>query len=122
MHTLNFWEIIERISRLHSLHQHQVEVFIEAPNLNKWVWEGKKGVSLDAPAALKVARNIGMNQYAAVLMGQYCLRHGIPHRMVRPHKGSHTKLKAKEFRQITGYRKRTSYHGRDAAMLVYGRG
>jgi hypothetical protein len=39
--------------------------------------------------------------------------------MVAP-KNAITKMKAEYFRQLTGYKGKTSEHGRDAAMLVYG--
>lgn len=45
---------------------------------------------------------------------------GIDHQMVPPQVGG-TKLTAEAFSRITGYKGRTSEHGRDAAMLIYGR-
>lgn len=45
---------------------------------------------------------------------------GIEFRKVAP-KNNMTKLHPDYFARLTGYRKRTSEHGRDAAMLVYGR-
>lgn len=45
---------------------------------------------------------------------------GIPFRKVAP-KDNMTKLSAGAFRAITGWRGRTNQHGRDAAMLVFGR-
>ena len=44
----------------------------------------------------------------------------ITHYWVAP-KNNKTKLDAMQFKQITGYVGRTNVHGRDAAMLVYGR-
>ena len=44
----------------------------------------------------------------------------ITHYWVAP-KNNKTKLDAMQFKQITGYVERTNVHGRDAAMLVYGR-
>jgi hypothetical protein len=43
----------------------------------------------------------------------------VPFEMVRPRKQL-TKLNADTFRKITGYTGKTSEHGRDAAMLVFG--
>lgn len=45
---------------------------------------------------------------------------GFDYELVHP-KNNRTKLKAKLFAQITKYTDRTNGHGRDAAMLVYGR-
>ena len=46
--------------------------------------------------------------------------HGIKYEMVAPHQGA-TKWTADTFARITGYTGRTSNHGRDAAVLVFGR-
>ena len=45
---------------------------------------------------------------------------GIPFEMVPPRAGA-TKWDADTFRNVTGYKGRTSNHARDAALLVYGR-
>lgn len=45
---------------------------------------------------------------------------GIPYKKVAP-KHNMTKLTDEAFRNITGWTKRTNEHGRDAAMLVFGR-
>ena len=44
---------------------------------------------------------------------------GVDFEMVAP-KNAITKMKAEYFRQLTGYKGKTSEHGRDAALLVYG--
>ena len=44
----------------------------------------------------------------------------IPYKKVAP-KNNMTKLTDEAFRRITGWTKRTNEHGRDAAMLVFGR-
>lgn len=45
---------------------------------------------------------------------------GIEFRALPPTKGA-TKMSAEAFRDLTGWRGRTSEHSRDAAMLVFGR-
>ena len=45
---------------------------------------------------------------------------GIPFVAVAP-KNNYTKMTAEAFRQLTGWTERTNEHGRDAAMLVWGR-
>ena len=46
---------------------------------------------------------------------------GIDYQFIRPNKKSMLKMDDKAFRALTGWDKRTSSHGRDAAMLVFGR-
>lgn len=43
----------------------------------------------------------------------------IPYELVAP-RDNRTKLSALQFRNLTGWPARTTEHGRDAAMLVYG--
>lgn len=45
---------------------------------------------------------------------------GIPFEKVAP-RNNMTKLSAEQFRRITGWTEQTNEHGRDAAMLVFGR-
>ena len=45
---------------------------------------------------------------------------GIPFVAVAP-KNNYTKMTAEAFRRLTGWTERTNEHGRDAAMLVWGR-
>lgn len=46
--------------------------------------------------------------------------HGIQYELTHP-KHNMTKTKAAQFKRITGWTGRTNEHGRDAAMLVWGR-
>lgn len=50
----------------------------------------------------------------------FCEEQGIELRKIAP-KHNATKLNASQFKLITGWHGRTSDHGRDAAMLVFGR-
>jgi hypothetical protein len=54
----------------------------------------------------------------AVIWEDFLTDHGIQFRAVPPAKGA-TKKSQEQFRNITGWTKRTSEHARDAAMLVY---
>lgn len=56
----------------------------------------------------------------AAIWEDWCREQGIPCTMVAP-KNNRTKLSAVQFRRLTGWTGRTSEHGRDAAMLVFGR-
>lgn len=51
---------------------------------------------------------------------EWCNAHGIPFQNTPPKQGM-TKLTDTAFRGITGWDLRTNEHGRDAAMLVFGR-
>lgn len=51
---------------------------------------------------------------------EWCNHHGIQSVKTPPRPGM-TKLSDAVFRGITGYDRRTNNHGRDAAMLVFGR-
>lgn len=50
----------------------------------------------------------------------FCAELGVECRKIAP-KHNTTKLTAAQFRVLTGWQGRTSEHGRDAAMLVFGR-
>ena len=69
----------------------------------------------------KIAQNVGENKRDAKLLFEYFDEKGWTYYRMRPRKGSMTKIDAAQFKKITGYKKRTSQHARDAAMLVYGR-
>jgi len=51
---------------------------------------------------------------------EWLVMHDIPHGKVAP-RANRTKLTAEQFRKITGWEGRTNEHGRDAAMLCFGR-
>lgn len=51
---------------------------------------------------------------------EFCKGKGIDYEAVAPRKGL-TKWTAETFGNVTGWTERTSEHGRDAAMLVYGK-
>lgn len=50
----------------------------------------------------------------------FCKEQDIELRKVAP-KNNYTKLNAEQFRRYTGWQGRSSEHGRDAAMMVFGR-
>jgi hypothetical protein len=65
------------------------------------------------------ARGAGSVMRDAKIWQDFLTREGIPYEMVRPRK-EFTKWKADTFNRFTGWKGRTTSHGRDAAMLVYG--
>ena len=113
--TTDFWGIIERLDedamRIRT-------VVIEAPQKNPPVFP-RPGQS--RAAFLKIAQNVGENKATAKLIAEYARRIGLNVVEVQPTKRSMTKLRPEYFREITGWKKGTSEHGRDAAMLVFGR-
>ncbi len=65
----------------------------------------------------KVSRNVGSVQREAQLLAEGLDRLGYTVRRIRPRQ---SKLGARAFRRLTSYAGRTSQHGRDAGMLVFG--
>ena len=55
----------------------------------------------------------------ATIWEDFLTDYKIPHMMVRPNKAL-TKWSAEEFNRQTGFKGKTSNHGRDAALLVWG--
>ena len=120
--TVDFWGIITRIMTTTQLIGDEAKIYCEAPQKNAPVWTKGKTITKDVLAIkMKIAQDVGRNKCKAELIGEYCLRNNIRFEFVKPTKKSLTKLKAEDFKKITGYEGRTSEHGRDAAMLVYGR-
>lgn len=76
-------------------------------------WFGSKGrEALQGAGSIK--RDCGMWE-------EFFARHAIDNTPIAP-AGNSTKLKAEEFRKLTGWQGRCNGHGRDAAMLIAGRG
>ncbi len=117
--TLDFWGIIDDLHRVaEAPRPEDFKVYIEAPQENKPVWI-RKGQSPQMMS--KIAQNVGENKGASKLIIEYMKLHDIEYEAVKPTKNSMTKLPIKQFQAITGWKHRTSEHGRDAAMLVFGR-
>lgn len=55
----------------------------------------------------------------ATVWEDWCRENGVTAEFVAPER-NRTKLSALQFRNLTGWTARTTEHGRDAAMLVYG--
>jgi len=119
--TTTFWGVIELIETLLLCrNRNMIKVFVEDPSQNKPVF-GRKVFGQNAKKIQKIAQNVGQNKREATLIMEYCERNKIPFQGIKPTKNTHTKLDKDKFQRITGYDKRTSEHGRDACMLVYGR-
>jgi len=109
LYNYSFWEIIEDLKS----YLIPITVIIEAGWLHKKSnWHGQKNVY----TAAKIGKNVGANHQVGKLLHEYCILKGFKCILVKP-KG---KIPHKEFKAITGYKKRTNQDQRDAGMLVYG--
>jgi hypothetical protein len=116
--TVDFWEIISRLDES-SKSDLKLTVYCEAPQNNRPTWiKGKNNLCNS-----KISQNVGENKRMAKLIIEYCKKVGITVIPCTPTKRSVTKLSHDEFCKLTGWPKerRTSEHGRDAAMLVFGK-
>ena len=86
-----------------------IVLFIEDSRLRTWY--GSKG--------REVAQGVGSVKRDCLRWQEFCEHHNIEFNMVHP-KNNKTKLKAAEFKKITGWKGKSNEHGRDASMLVFG--
>lgn len=92
-----------------------IKVIFEDARQRKWIpressmteWKGRM-------------QGAGSVKRDATIWEEYCKDSRIPYEAIPPRKGM-TKWSAESFKRVTGWTGRTSEHGRDAAMLVYGR-
>lgn len=87
-----------------------VGVLFEDARLRRWF--GRKG--------REALQGAGSVKRDCTVWSEFLARHEIPYRAVAPG-NNFTKLSARQFATITGWRGTTNEHGRDAAMLVHGR-
>lgn len=106
--TLDILEAIERISFLHCCGA-KIFVRIEDPNQRKWF--GNTG--------RERLQGSGSVKRDFKIIRDFLNRNNIPFHAYNP-KDVRTKTDARTFQKITGYTGRTSVHGRDAAMSVFG--
>ncbi len=85
-----------------------IKVRVEDARLRKWF--GK--------ASAEKLQGVGSVKRDCSIWEDFLTDNGIDFEMVPP-KFNMTKLKAEPFHKITGYKKQTNEHGRDAAMLVF---
>lgn len=87
-----------------------LRVYVEDARLRKW-YPNKSHA---------VLQGVGSVKRSSQLWESFLTLKEIDFEMVHPIKGG-TKWKADTFKRITGWEKRTNKHGRDAAMLIFGR-
>ena len=117
--TIDFWECINHLRNMQFM---GITVYIEDPNVNRPIFikslfgtEKSKNLMMQ-----KIAQDVGANKRDAQLIIEFCVRHKISVVPRPPLRGFFSKMNSKDFKITTGYTERTSQHGRDAAMLIYG--
>lgn len=111
--TISIHEALQRVAILAEKHDNVCAVFEDA-RMRKWY--GKHTAAEDRAllqGAGSVKRDCSIWEDALTDWGIHFQRHA-------PKDGI-TKMNADYFKRLTGYTKKTSEHGRDAAMLVWGR-
>ena len=121
--TVNFWEINERLQKIAALPEADfaVRIYIETPQHNAPVFM-KSGRPSAMIEFIRVAQNVGENKGKAKLLVARAQELFGKENVIEmtPNKKSATKWKSERFKFQTGWKHRTSEHGRDAAMLVFG--
>ena len=88
-----------------------IELYVEDARLRTWIPENK---------GREVLQGVGSVKRDSQRWEEFCGHYKIKLNLVHP-KNNKTKMKARDFKIVTGWDKKTNEHGRDAAMLVYGR-
>ena len=109
--SMQLHQALEKVLNLHLTDK--ICVIIEDARLRTWYgndWKQSK----------QKLQGVGSVKRDCVIWGEFCKDKKIEHYMQHP-KHNVTKLTAEAFQIVTGYKGRTNEHGRDAAMLVFGR-
>lgn len=80
-------------------------------------WRGWKGKTKQTQARIQGAGSVKRD---AQIWEDWCKENGYQAEFVAPYHNT-TKLNKDDFKRITNWQGRTNNHGRDAAMLVWGR-
>lgn len=113
--TLLLHEAIEKIVQLHKKEGIRLYAVVEDARKRKWIND----------AHLSESRKKGLRQGAGsvkrdcTIWEDFFTDYGIPLHLQKPKKGG-TKVKSWYFKRLTGWKNRTSEHGRDAGMLIEG--
>ena len=116
--TMDFWGIVEALRGIAALVKNGIEtamVYIEAPQINKpTFFHGQT----NSRVRERISQNVGSNKRDSALLIELCQRLGLNVVPVPPRRKNNTKHSPEIFEKITGWKNRTSEHGRDAAMLI----
>lgn len=113
--TLPLHEALRRTHHILNTEPDEVMVVFEDARKRKWI-PREKSVS-DYRGKLMGAGSVKKD---CVIIEDFCKDYGIPFEALAP-RPRMTKWDDKVFARMTGYTGRTSEHGRDAALLVWGR-
>lgn len=112
--TLKLWQALDRVRRMKEQGE-DITVVFEDARQRKWL-PREKSISEYRGKMI----GAGSVKRDAAIWEEFCIDNGIKFFSVPPGKGL-TKWSAQTFAEVTGWQGRTSNHGRDAALLVYGR-
>lgn len=112
--TLKLWQALDRVRKMKKQGE-DITVVFEDARQRKWL-PREKSISEYRGKMI----GAGSVKRDAVIWEEFCIDNGIKFFSVPPAKGL-TKWSAQTFAEVTGWEGRTSNHGRDAALLVYGR-
>lgn len=118
--TLDFWtayDIIADAVWKTSGYDKTPTIVIELPA--RFIYSTHSGANRNT--AINIATKYGGTRREAELLAARFEAMGFKVITQQPKKGGKTKMKADAFKRLTGYEGRTNEHGRDAAMLVFGR-
>lgn len=94
-----------------------IKIYIEDPRKRKWFGDMDRRQELSGAG---VREGVGSVKRDASIWEDWCEEEGLQYELIHP-AANITKYKDSTFKKVTGYTERTSVHGRDAAMLVFGR-
>ena len=115
VYTMRIDQALRLVRLLWDENQPDIRVVAEDARQRRWIpressWSEVKGR----------AQGAGSIKRDCQIWEDFLVAHGIRYEMQPPRKGM-TKWTSEAFARVTGYAHRTSNHGRDAAMLVFGR-
>lgn len=120
--TITFWKVVVEVDKMLNYEEYyhdignNLTVVVEMPG--RFLYARHRNVN--HKTELNIAHKSGGTYREAELLIERFESLGLRVIAVRPSKKSQTKLTAETFKRLTGYTARTSEHGRDAAMLVFG--
>lgn len=119
--TLNFWQLVDYIqNKVVPAYKKEMTIIphfiVEDPGLNTFIYQQKIN-NKNAKEALRIARNVGMNQGDAKRIIELIKAHQLIVDTVRP-MGDSQKWSAEYFNSIIGQKLTTNQHVRDAAKLI----
>ena len=109
--TYSITQALERVKMLADiLGKDNIRLFIEDARQRKWFGHSGREKLQGAGSVKRDSR----------IWEDWCMEHGLQYRMIAPG-CNRTKLTEAQFKFVTQWHGRSSVHGRDAAMLVFGR-